>query len=191
MAAGGSYSEKSEKQDATVDYVVPADAWSDVYSALYTPMVRLAGLLVCDYQLGEEIAQDAFARLVEAGEKVTDAPAYLRGTIANLCRSRIRRVVMARRVGSSPSFAESPDRREAGSRQGEAEAVADRVSIRSALRRLSPRQREAVVLRYFADLSEAEVAQVMGVSAGSVKTHLHRARAALGSMLGSSSEEDT
>lgn len=77
---------------------VPA-AWSvdDLYPDLYPTLVRLAGLLVCDYQLGEEIAQDAFARLVETRGSVSDPGAYLRATVANLCRSRIRRAVVARR----------------------------------------------------------------------------------------------
>lgn len=151
------------------------ERWDHLYAALYAPMVRLAGLLVCDYQLGEEIAQDAFARLVEASDSVTDPTAYLRATVANLCRSRIRRAIIARR--RKPGS----DRGQPGDTVGD--VVAASVSVRNALRLLPRRQREAVVLRFYADLSEAEMTSVMGISAGSVKTHLHRAISALSSQL--------
>ena len=151
------------------------DTWNDLYAALYAPMVRLAGLLVCDYSLGEEIAQDAFARLVETRASVSDPASYLRATVANLCRSRIRRAVIARR---NQTRTQPP---QAGA--SFADSVADHVSLRAALRRLPQRQREAVVLRFYADLTEAEAASAMGVSTGSVKTHLHRAITALTSSL--------
>lgn len=67
-----------------------------------------------------------------------------------------------------------------------ADRVADDLLFRSALARLPARQREAVVLRYYADLSESDMAETMGVSVGSVKTHLHRAMKALASSLGES-----
>jgi RNA polymerase sigma factor (sigma-70 family) len=151
------------------------EAWTDLYGTLYPPMVRLAGLLVCDYQLGEEITQDAFARLVEARDSVRDPGAYLRATVANLCRSRIRRAVIAR--GRRPLVSRH------NTSEGEADRVTASVSIRDALRGLPQRQREAVVLRFYADLSEAETASAMGVSTGSVKKHLHRAMSTLSSRL--------
>lgn len=162
--------------DPSRGLVATSGKWNDLYSSLYPPMVRLAGLLVCDYRLGEEIAQDAFARLVETGASVSDPAAYLRATIANLCRSRIRRAIVARK-----QWPAMPERQQIG--DSLASSVADSVTIRAALRRLPQRQREAVVLRYYADLSEAETALAMGVSAGSVKTHLHRAMSALSSGL--------
>jgi RNA polymerase sigma-70 factor (sigma-E family) len=162
--------------DEPVEEVAGAgEAWDDLYADLYPPMVRLAGLLMCDYQLGEEIAQDAFARLVETRDSVSDPASYVRATITNLCRSRIRRAVMARRQRTMV-----PPRAVGASL---ADLVANDVSIRVALRRLPQRQREAVVLRFYVDLSEAETASVMGVSVGSVKTHLHRAIRALSSRL--------
>lgn len=155
--------------------VSDSTAWVAAYGELYAPMVRLAGLLVCDYQFGEEIAQDAFARLIEVGASVTDPASYLRATVTNLCRSRLRRAILARRHRLEPAVAHPKDA---------ADQVADELVIRDALGRLPRRQREAVVLRYFADLSEAETSKVMGVSAGSVKTHLHRGLRALAASLG-------
>jgi RNA polymerase sigma-70 factor (sigma-E family) len=144
----------------------------NLYQAQYASLVRLAGLLLGDYLAGEEIAQDAFARLVEASRRVTSPPAYLRATVVNLCRSRIRRAVVARRhraiqLADPPTGDDGPER------------VASHMAIAQELAKLPRRQREAVVLRYYADLSEPEIADAMGVSTGSVKTHLHRAMAAL------------
>jgi RNA polymerase sigma factor (sigma-70 family) len=63
-------------------------------------------------------------------------------------------------------------------------ASEEQARVLAALRRLPVRQREALVLRYYADLSEAEIAAAMGVSAGSVKTHAHRGLATLAELLG-------
>lgn len=147
-------------------------AWEELYRSRYRSTVYLAGLLVGEFRLGEEIAQEAFARLYEHLARVEDQPSYLRGTVVNLCRSRVRRAVRARRWIS-----------DAGHQLEDEGDFADRVAagaaVTGALERLPARQREAVVLRYFAELSETETAAAMGVSAGSVKTHLHRALNAL------------
>ena len=146
--------------------------WEPLYRSHYAGSVRLAGLLIGDYHQGEEIAQDAFARLLEAGSRVENPAAYLRATVVNLSRSRIRRVMLARRR-PEPAIADSP-----GADEG-IDSVAAAGAIRAALRKLPTRQREAVVLRFYGDLPLAEVASTMGVSEGSVKTHIHRGLAAL------------
>jgi len=146
--------------------------WEPLYRSHYAGSVRLAGLLTGDYHQGEEIAQDAFARLFEAGAKVESPAAYLRATVVNLSRSRLRRVMVARRRPERPA-PDSP-----GADEG-IEAAAAAGAVRAALRRLPTRQREAVVLRFYGDLPLAEVASTMGVSEGSVKTHIHRGLAAL------------
>lgn len=138
----------------------------------YPGAARLAGLLLGDFPAGEEVAQEAFARLLQPGRAIEDPPAYLRATVVNLARSRLRRAVLARRHARElPRDAPGPEEA--------TEALAARIALRHALRRLPARQREAVVLRYYAGLTEAEVARAMGVSLGAAKTHLHRARAAL------------
>ncbi len=72
-------------------------AWEELYRSRYRATVYLAGLLIGEFRLGEEIAQEAFARLYENLARVEDQPSYLRGTVVNLCRSRVRRAVRARR----------------------------------------------------------------------------------------------
>lgn len=144
-----------------------------LYRTEYAAMVRLAGLLTGERDLGEEIAQDAFARLFEVAARVDNPSAYLRTTVVNLSRSKIRRFVIRRRhLPAAPAASPSP---EAG--------VASRLDLRMALAKLPARQREAVVLRYYGDLTDNQVSAAMGISAGAVKSHLHRAVAALSSGL--------
>ena len=141
----------------------------------YRPLVRLAALLLDDVGSSEEVVQDAFVKMQLGWDRLADpecAPAYLRSVVLNGARSRMRRrQVRARHLHAVPPPAPSA---EAG-----ALAADEHDRVVGALRRLAARQREAVVLRYYLDLSEAEMATTMGISAGSVKTHLHRGLAAL------------
>jgi RNA polymerase sigma factor (sigma-70 family) len=158
-------------RDRELGDTVEGTGLEQLYRAYYESLVRLAGLLVGDFSLGEEIAQDAFARLVDARD-VRDARAYLRATVVNLSRSRIRRAVIARRHRAVQAVAavdpfSGPD------------SVPTQITVRQELGRLPRRQREAVVLRYYAGMTDPEIADALGISTGSVKTHLHRAMAAL------------
>jgi RNA polymerase sigma-70 factor (sigma-E family) len=146
--------------------------WDELFAQHYGSVVRLGGLLLGDFHAGEEVAQEAFARLFEGRRAVRDPAAYLRATVVNLCRSRIRRAIVARR--SHPLTA-----RRSTSEADAANRIVERSVLRQALMKLSRRQREAIVLRYYAQLSDSETAEVMGISVGSVKTHLHRGIAAL------------
>src|SRR5438270_9684666 len=108
---GGSMDELGGGQSA--DTV--AASLEELYKAHYAGLVRLAGLLLGDFFAGEEIAQDAFARLIVASPAVTAPAAYLRATVVNLSRSRIRRAVVARRHRTSPPpDVPSPEERTAG-----------------------------------------------------------------------------
>lgn len=149
--------------------------WDDLYRRRYVAVARLAGLLSGDYAEGEDIAQEAFARVFEAAGKVRDPDRFLTGTVVNLCRARRRK--RQRRQAPRPVAAAGPA---AG---GFEDRVADRSVVLPALQGLSGRQREVVVLRYYDGLADWEIAEVLSVSVGSVKTHLHRAVTALAAIV--------
>jgi RNA polymerase sigma-70 factor (sigma-E family) len=145
----------------------------------YTGLVRLACVLVDDRESGEEIVQDAFVRLHINLDRVRDVdavPAYLRSIVLNLARSRLRR----RRVGRRHQMA----RGNPGTSLEDLAALReDQREVISALRTLPPRQQQCLVLRYYAELTEGEIATALGISTGSVKTHTSRGRAALAERL--------
>jgi RNA polymerase sigma-70 factor (sigma-E family) len=152
-----------------------ADAHRDHYRSL----VRLASLLVPDRDRCEELVQEAFVSVWRrrGGQIDPDRlPAYLRSAVLNGARSEVRRVVVRRR---------NPDPAPGAAPSAEAGALAGDETRRviDALRSLPARQREVLALRYYLQLSEAEIADQLGISAGSVKTHAHRGLAALASRL--------
>jgi len=158
------------------------DALAVLHRQHYTALVRLATLVVGDVGVAEQLTQDAFVRLQLrwGGLRHLDrAPAYLRSAVLNGARSHLRR----RKVSSRHD-----DRRtvepQAVTPESAALGRAEHERVLAALRRLPERQREAVALRYYLDLPEAEIAAAMGVSAGSVKSHLHRGLASLAVHLG-------
>jgi RNA polymerase sigma-70 factor (sigma-E family) len=141
--------------------------------------VRLASLLLGDRGASEEVVQEAFVSLQLRWRTLRDpalAPAWLRSAVLNGARGRLRHLQVRRRhLTSVPADAPGAD---VGALAGD-----DRRRVVAALRRLPARQREALVLKFYLDLSEAETAAAMGVSAGSVKTHVHRGLAALEGLL--------
>ncbi len=152
----------------------------------YRSLVRLAALLLGDTARSEDVVQDAFVRLQLrwGGLRRADAaPAYLRSAVLNGARSVLRHQHVTDRHDARRTVAPS-----VATPEGAALADAEHDRVMIALRRLPERQREALALRYYLDLSEAEMAAAMGVSAGSVKTHVHRGLAALARELG---EEDS
>jgi len=147
----------------------------------YVALVRLATLVVGDVGLAEQITQDAFVRLHLRWRRVRDldrAPAYLRSAVLNGARSQLRRRSVRDRLDARRTVAPAPESPEAATL-----GRAEHERVVAALRALSSRQREAVALRFYLDLSEDEMAAAMGVSNGSVKTHLHRGLAALADSL--------
>jgi RNA polymerase sigma-70 factor (sigma-E family) len=151
----------------------PADrVLTRLYVLHYDSLVRLAALLLDDVGSSEEIVQEAYIRVYERLKHVNDPLPYLRRTVVNLSRSALRHRQVVRRYAPQPP----PDA--PGADSGTDDAVSRR-DIMQALRSLPRRQREAVVLRYFGDMSEAEVASVMGVSIGTVKSSCSRGLDAL------------
>lgn len=153
-----------------------------LYEARRLAMVRLAAFLVGDVHVAEDIVQDAFAGLHAHWGRLRDggsAEGYLRRAVVNGSRSLLRRRRTARGY-TWPVAADEP-----GADAGVL-AADERSQIRRAVSQLPRRQREVLVLRYWADLSEAEIADAMGVSAGTVKSTASRAVRALESVLASS-----
>ena len=149
-----------------------------LFRAHATPLLRLALVLTGDRALAEELVQEAFVRLHRA--TTPPAPgaelAYLRRTVMNLSHSHHRHLRVVRRTPSPDPIDVVAAELDAVRRDGQRQ-VAD------AVRGLPARQRDCVVLRYYADLTDVEIADALGIRAGSVKTHLHRARAALANRL--------
>jgi RNA polymerase sigma factor (sigma-70 family) len=140
-----------------------------LFRARYLEMVRLAGLLGADDP--EDIAQEAFARLMKNGRPVADPAPYLRAIVCNLTRNRHRHLRVVRERTPVPVDEPSCEQ-SAILREDHAEVIA-------ALSMLPARRREAIVLRYWLDLSEREIAQTMGISQGTVKSQISRGLAAL------------
>ncbi len=162
-----------------------ASAWdadrlvTEIYHGEYKSLVRLAVLLVHDVPTAEEVVQDAFEAMHTAWRRLREkekALSYLRQAVVNRSRSVLRHRTVVDRNAPKPA----PD--EPSAEHG-ALALIERSAVIAALRTLPDRQREAVVLRYYADLSEADIAATMGISRGAVKSHTARAMAALKSVL--------
>lgn len=149
------------------------------YQEHYRSLVRLASLLLDDVGACEEVVQDAFVKVWQKGPVLRTPdrlPAYLRSAVLNGARSQVRRRIVRRRhlaavpdpvpAAETTAMAGDPDR-----------------TVLTALRALPERQREVLALRFYLDLSEADIAATLGISAGSVKTHASRGLAALAQQL--------
>ena len=150
-------------------------AVTELYSLHYQRLVRLAALLVRDVPTAEDVVQDSFVAMHDGWQRLRDAEsalAYLRQAVVNRSRSVLRhRAVVDKHLPNTP-----PD---IPSAEYGALVRLERSAVVEALRKLPGRQREAIVLRYYGDFSEAEVAAAMGISRGAVKSHTARAMAAL------------
>jgi RNA polymerase sigma-70 factor (sigma-E family) len=150
-----------------------------LFNEHYKSLVRLASQLLDDIPTCEEVVQDAFVKMQTA--KRTPEPgkeaAYLRSIVMNGARSHMRkRMVRRRHRPEAPLAAPSAEHGVMGS--------VERDRILEAVRTLPRRQAEVLVLRYFSELSEAEIAETLDISLGSVKTHSSRGIAALDKILG-------
>jgi RNA polymerase sigma-70 factor (sigma-E family) len=154
-------------------------AITELYGAHYRSLVRLATLLVHDISTAEEVVQDSFVALHAGLHRLRDSEktlSYLRAAVVNRSRSVLRHRVVVDRNAPKPA----PDMPSA---EHGAMALIERSSVVAALRCLPDRQREVVVLRFYGDLSEAQIAGAMGITRGAVKSHTSRAMAALRSVL--------
>jgi len=145
-----------------------------LYDTHYRALTQLAALLVSDVALAEEIVQDAFVAIHGARQHLGDASRAL---------SYLQRAVVRR---SRPGLAARSGRpqRAAGTPAAGVQAFAGlETGMAAALRALPARQREALVLRYYADLAEAEIAAVMGIRARAAQLHVARGMSSLRAVL--------
>ncbi|GAB2748118.1 SigE family RNA polymerase sigma factor [Nocardioides pakistanensis] len=157
-----------------------ADAAVDeLYAAHYRRLVRLSVLLVRDVETAEEVVQDAFVAMHGRWHTLREpdkALAYLRQAVVNRSRSVLRRRGVAARH-TPPVVPDHPGA------DHDALAAERRREVLEALRALPTRQREVLALRYYLDLSEAQIADTLGISRGAVKSHASRGAAALRQLL--------
>ena len=157
-----------------------ASGLAEVYVRSAPAGFRLAYLLTGDRALAEDLVQEAFLRFVGRLHHLRDPEAfdaYLRRTIVNLFSSHLRRLRLERRALVRQRSAGRPEQRDRD--------VAERDAMWSALQTLPPRQRVALVLRYYEDLSERETAEVLGCSVGAAKQLVTRGLTALRGRIGS------
>lgn len=164
--------------DARPDAPSDADeAVEALYLAHWDQLVRLSVLLVRDQGTAEEIVQDALVAVHQKWDRLTDhhkALAYLRQAVVNRSRSALRhRGVVNRYLARQHAPGDEPgaDRAVLGDTR--------RRMVLDALQQLPRRQREVLALRYYLDLSEAEIAETLGISRGAVKSHASRGAATL------------
>ncbi len=147
--------------------------------------MRLALLLVGDQPTAEDVVQDVFARMharQRRGPAADGLLPYVRAAVLNGCRSQLRRRAVARRFARQELL--PPEQDSWASAEQEVIRSQERAQVLAALAALSPRRREVLVLRYYLGLSEAEIARVLGISAGTVKSTAARALTALARQLG-------
>jgi RNA polymerase sigma-70 factor (sigma-E family) len=146
------------------------EALQAAFERHYVRLLRLSILLLGSCEAGEDLVQEAFIRAVPRLEGLgpTEFGPYLRTTTLNLWKNRLRRAAIERRHHSLA-------RPEAHG----GVALEDRDAVWRVVRRLPDRQRACIVLRYYEDLSEREVAEILGCSVGTVKSHSSRAIARL------------
>ncbi len=138
------------------------------YVAHRLALLRLAVLLTGREDMGEDLVQEAFTRAAER-LPMLDADAvrpYLRATIMNLWRNRRRRLSLESRFRDEPLPPEDLD-------------FEERDALWAAIRRLPPRRRACLVLRYFEDLTEQDTSALLGCSVGTVKSQTSKALARL------------
>jgi RNA polymerase sigma-70 factor (sigma-E family) len=150
-----------------------------LFAQHYRTLVGLAAFLIRDTAMAEEVVQESFVAMHCGWGRLRDsdkALPYLRRSVVNRSRSVLRhRMVIDKNAPKPPPDMPSAE-------QG-AIAQLERSAVVEALRALPLRQREALVLRYYADLSEAQIAAAMGITTGAVKSHTARGMSALRSAL--------
>ena len=140
------------------------------YREHHVPMLRLARLLTGSVTEAEDVTQDVFVRIAPRLGTLDKPAAYLRTMVVNACRSHHRHEAVKARVASN---------QEAELERTEPPVPSHLVELADALAVLPERQRAAIVLRYYADLPEAEIAELLGCRPTTVRTLVARGMVAL------------
>lgn len=143
-------------------------AFDQLYRTEHTAMLRLGYLLTGNRDAAAEVAHDAFIRTYQQWDRLDRPGAYLRTSVVNGCNDHHRRRIRR----DTHSVAQVVDRPDPATAEPD-EHLAD------AIGRLRPKRRAAIVLRYYLDLPQAEIAATLGVRQGTVKSLLHRGLADL------------
>ena len=157
-------------------------AVATLFDRHYGDMCSLAYVILGDAALAEEIVMEALVKTFSGWGRIRDvgrADAYLRRAVVNLCRSKIRRKSIEARVN-----AVSYRRAERIEPEWDLERRETTRVVWNAVLQLPERQRACVVLRYYSDLPEAQIAETLQCSVGTVKSQLSKARAKLEKVLG-------
>ena len=174
---------KANATDLPPSPEAPVTASAEAVTALYRAhalgLIRLAVVMLGDRAAAEDVVQEAFCGLYRRWYSLSDtgkALSYVRSSVINGCRTVLRR----RRRQSDGLAGEPPGE----SAESAALISEEHRQVLTAIRRLPSRQREVLVLRFYLDLDEAEIARSMQISRGTVKSTTSRALAALGRLLG-------
>lgn len=154
---------------------------AEIYRSHRLGLLRLAVLLVDDRASAEDAVQDAFMAMHRSGNRLRNPDAvvdYLRVCVVNGARSAARRRQVARKYLHRSLSADAPPA------DTEVMLAAEHQEVLRALRRLPDRQREVLTLRYWSDLSEAQIAEALGISKGAVKSNASRGMRRLTELLG-------
>jgi RNA polymerase sigma factor (sigma-70 family) len=169
------------------------EAVTALYRAHALGLIRLAHIMLGDRPAAEDVVQEAFCGLYRRWAKLSDpdrALPYVRSSVLNGCRSVLRKTIAQRSWGPPPEAGDDAagdgaagggvaGSAAAGSAEAAVLAGEDAQEVMRAVRRLPRRQREALVLRFYLDLTDAEIARDMGISPGTVRSNVHRALATL------------
>ena len=176
----------AERQSWTAQDEARREFVEAIYQAEVTSLVRLARIFTDDRNGAEDIVQEAFIRLFNASDRIVDrskSVAYVRSIVLNLARDHNRRGLMSLRHQDAMIDRRDPEQPDEQVTRDESQA-----EILEALAALSPRQRDCLVLRYYLELSETEIAGTLQISPNSVKTHCRSGLAALAMSLEGASE---
>ena len=150
---------------------------AQLFDAHYAPLCRLAYVILGDAHIAEEMVMEALLKTFTGFRRIRDldrADIYLKRAVVNLCRSRIRRKVTEVRTNASVLRSEARKPPQWDPEHHETSRI-----VWDAVRKLPDRQRSCIVLFYYEDLPEAQIAEIMDSSVGTVKSQLSKARAKL------------